>query len=204
MAFILTTLVFGLTFLAEPRSSGGWVWDVGNAAGFLTFAGMLYLFLDIGLGRRNRVHQIISYGVAIALVGHVVWLLASDPTLWHYLAWDAAAYMWSGLAALVLVCATIILAMPNWRRLWGQSRTQFQTWHYWLSLGGIAGAFYHIVGSAFYLRGVVELVLYSLLCAAIFIIHRRPTRPNPQASLLLLSGVPAIAVIFVLFKLAVA
>ena len=130
MAYALTALVFGLCLLHEPGASAGWAWDTANAAGFLAFAGMLYLFIDVGAGRRNRIHQWISYGVAAALLVHVLWFVTTDPTIWHYLSWDAPWYMHTGLTALLFVIAIVVLALPVWRRWWGQNRQVFRSWHY--------------------------------------------------------------------------
>ncbi len=200
MAYALTALVFGLSLLHEPRASAGWAWDAANAVGFLAFAGMLYLFIDVGTGRRNRIHQWVSYSVAGALLIHVLWLIATDPTVWHYLAWDAPWYMHTGLAAIMLVIAVIVLALPMWRRWWGQNRAAFRSWHYALSALGVGLAVSHIVGTGFYVSSPVEVGLYAALCAAVALASRRASGMTPQITPAQLSGVIALAGLFIGMK----
>ncbi len=200
LAYLLTLFVFGICFLDAPLASGGWQWDAANALGFMGFAGMLYLFVDVGAGRRNRIHQWVSYTVCAALVGHVAWFLVADPTIWHYLAWDAPWYMLSGLAALFAVIAVVLLALPTWRRWFGQSRSSFRNWHYTLSLLGVVGAALHILGSGFYVSGLLEVILYAALCTAVALIGRfehtrRPTTPTSQ-----LAGALLVMILFVGIK----
>lgn len=202
MAYLITALVFGFTLLHQPLASGGWRWDTANALGFFAFAAMLYLFIDIGAGRRNKIHQWISYSAAVALVAHVAWFIATDPTVWHYLAWDASWYMLAGIAAFFCVVAVVILALPAWRRWWGQSRLAFRNWHYALSLLGVAGAGAHILGSGFYVSSMLEVVLYLLLCAVAALAARLELGTNPQAAPAALAGVTLIGVLFVVGKAA--
>lgn len=200
MAYLLTGLVFGLSLLHKPLASAGWQWDSANALGFLAFAGMLYLFIDVGAGRRNRVHQWLSYATAASLLGHVAWFVSTDPTVWHYLAWDAPWYMLTGLAAFFCIAGVMILALPPWRRWWGQNRSAFRNWHYALSLAGIAAAASHILGAGFYISSGVEIVLYLALCVTVALISRSPRSPDPSTPPLQLLGVMVIAGLFVSIK----
>ncbi len=200
MAYALTALVFGLCLLHEPRASAGWAWDTANAFGFLAFAGMLYLFIDVGAGRRNRIHQWISYGVAGTLLVHVLWFIVTDPTVWHYLAWDAPWYMHTGLAALLLVIAIVALALPVWRRWWGQNRNAFRNWHYALSALGVGLAASHIIGSGFYVSSNLEIGLYTAMCLVVALASRLGYGTMPQTTPARLTAVAAIAGLFVGLK----
>ena len=200
LAYLLTYIVLGITLLHAPRLSGEWLWDLANTLGFLTFAGLLYLFLDVGRGRRQRLHQLFSYGVAVALVGHILLLWADDETLWYYMVWDGPHYMLGGWIAAVFMISMIILALPAGRRFWHLSYQQFQRWHYWLSLGVLLTAWWHMAGSGFYLS-TAESGLYALLILATVVAHgRRLAVPSADVKDVIL--VPLGIVLFVAFKVA--
>lgn len=180
LALLLTIAVFCLTLIDAPLQSGGWLWDTSNAMGFLAFGGLLYLFLDVGSGRRQRVHQLVSYMVVASLVNHILLMLVPDPTLWRYVGLDAPVYMHMGLIAFGLCLAMIVLALPQRRRFWHLSYPQFQRWHYWLSVSVIIASGWHILGSGFYLS-TLEAWLLAALVAATFAAHRMSSLPRPQA-----------------------
>ena len=199
LAYLLTFIVLGISLLQAPLQSAGWIWDTGNALGFVGFAGLLYLFLDVGRGARQRVHQQLSYAVALAVAGHVLWMWLPDETLWHYMTWDAPHYMLAGWLSLMTLTGMIIIALPGRRRFWHMSYQQFQNWHYWLSLGVICTSLWHMAGSGFYVSAV-ETMLYILLIVAVLALHRRKQTAAPSiggAAILVPAGVAA----FVLLKL---
>lgn len=170
MAILLTLIVFAVTLLQAPLQSAGWYWDSGNALGLLGFAGLLYLFIDVGFSRRQRIHQLTSYAVTVTLVAHIVWLWVPDPTIWHYVVWDGPSYMLAGCVALLLVLCVPILALPASRRKWHINHLQFKRWHYWLSVGAIMCSYWHMVGSGFYISNI-EAVLLLLGTSAILCTH---------------------------------
>jgi len=178
--------------------SGGWLWDTGNALGFVGFAGLLYLFVDVGKGRRQKFHQHLSYCVLTVVLAHVLWLWISDPTLWFYMPWHAPHYMLAGWLALTLIVATIWLALPGQRRFWHATHRLFQRWHYGLSIGVIAAAYWHSVGSGFYISPL-EAVCYGVLIALVLSVrpHGWPTIKGINAAALL---IPAATAAFVVVK----
>ncbi len=201
--YLLHFSVFGLSMLHQPRMSAGWQWDTGNALGLLGFAGLLYLFLAVGSGRRQRLHQWTSYAVAAALAAHVLWLWIPDPTLWHYVSIQAPAYMWAGIAALLCVGATVWLALPAARRGWHRGYAAFQTWHYLLSLSAVVLALWHILGSGFYVSAL-ESYLYAALTILVLAAHRAGfSLPADLPPRHLWAG-PGLALAFVVFKHAAA
>ena len=173
LIYLLVCIALGLNLLQAPLRSSGWLWDTGNAFGFVCFAGLLYLFLDVGKGSRQKFHQHVSYLTIMALLAHVLWLWISDATLWFYMTWDGPHYMLAGWLALVLMLAVAILALPNQRRFWHGSYQQFQKWHYRLSLCVITATYWHIIGSGFYISRL-EAVLYGVCIALVLIL--RPQR----------------------------
>lgn len=140
--------------------------------GFVGFAGLLYLFIGVGRGPRQRLHQLLSYIITGVVLMHVLWLWLSDRTLWFYMTWDGPHYMLAGWLAVLLLTAMVILALPGKRRFWHISYQQFQRWHYWLSLGIIGTAYWHMVGSGFYISSL-EAVLYGVLIGCVIIAHQR-------------------------------
>ena len=199
MAIAITLAVFAVTLLQAPLRSSQWYWDSGNALGFLGFAGMLYLFIDVGFSRRQRIHQLTSYAVTFTLVVHVAWLWVYDPTIWHYLVWDGPAYMLAGSIALLLVLCVPLLALPGNRRKWHINHQQFKRWHYWLSVGAILTAYWHMVGSGFYISDI-EAVILLLGTLAIVGAHRYKALTPTEVSRLGYIAIVGTPVLFVLLK----
>ncbi len=155
------------TLLVHPDQSGGWLWDVGNGLGYLAFAGLLYLFVDVGFGSRHRHHQWVGYVVLGAVFGHVLVLWLPDATLWHYTSIDAPWYMLVGLVAAGVLIAGLTVALPATRRYWHASHRAFRRWHYWLAMLILILTAAHILGSAFYLADVEKWLLVTLAAAAV-------------------------------------
>ncbi len=199
MAYVLALLVFAAALVQAPLASGELWWDIGNAFGFLAFAGLLYLFLDTGFGGRQRAHKLISYGTVALIGAHVLWLWVPDVTLWQYAAPDAPPYMLAGFAALVLVIAMILLALPALRRFWHTGHQNFKRWHYWLSLSAIGAAFWHIAGSGFYVSRLEAWLLLAMI-VTVAGLHHRSMVPPPGSTLRQLWGLPLIAALFVSLK----
>jgi hypothetical protein len=199
MAIVITLIVFAVTLVQAPLQSGEWYWDSGNALGFLGYAGLLYLFIDVGFSRRQRVHQLISYAVTTTLVAHAAWLWIPDATIWHYLVWDGPAYMLAGCIALLLVLCIPVLALPGSRRKWHINHFQFKRWHYWLSVGSIMASYWHMVGSGFYLSDI-EAVLLGLGTLAILSTHHWKALSPTEVSRLGYVIIVSAPVFFVLLK----
>jgi len=194
----LTASVFATSLIRAPLRSGGWIWDAGNALGFLGLTGLLYLFLDVGAGPRAHTHKLIGCGVIGVLTAHVLVLWLPDQTLWHYVSTKAPGYMLAGLAAFVVTWTIIILALPRNRRLWHLSHRQFRRWHHCLSIVVIVTALWHVLGSGFYVD-TLEAAAYCILTMTVLAAHRwrSPQPPRAQRGLLFL---PGIALAFVCIK----
>lgn len=200
MAYIVTALIFAVTLIQHPTQSGEWLWDLANGLGYLAFAGMLYLFIEVGASRRFRIHQWISYGILALVIAHILILWVPDTTIWHYLAWNAPLYMWAGVAGALLVIAMIVLALPQLRRWWHLNHNQFQGWHYWLSLTCIVATFWHLAGSGFYLSKL-EAWLLGFGVAGLIVAHRLKRLPVPGGAAISLLGLPVFAALFLVLKL---
>ena len=199
LLLIPTVLLLAITLLRDPGLSGGYAWDALNTLGWVAFGCMLYLFFETGGGPRTRIHQIISYVLLGGVLAHVGLHIVLDATLWHYLRWDAPLYMLSGTGALLVVIAIMVLALPAWRRRWGQSRTEFQQWHYWLSLTGIGLTAYHVLGTEFSIDGPVESAALLGVCLGTIAMHRA-RRTQVRTAAIELAVLPLVAMAFVLLK----
>ena len=199
MPILLVFIVFAITLVHGPLQAAGWFWDGGNALGILAFSGMLYLFLDVGASRRQRIHQLISYGVMASLLIHVAWLWVPDQTIWYYMTWDGPAYMIAGSVALLLLVAVTLLALPATRKVWHLHHAQFKRWHYWCSFTAISGGFWHIAGSGFYFSSLESWLLLAVIVAIVGARHFNLV-PRPEPLRLSLVAIPVLTLAFVLVK----
>ena len=186
-------ILLGISMIATPVASAGWLWDTANALGIFVLAASLYLFLFIGSGRHSRAHQLISYGVIVAALGHVLLIWVPDKTIWHYAALDMPHYMWAGYAALLSIVVTVILALPGKRRFWHSRYKHFRNWHYYLSIVIIVFSLWHIIGSGFYFE-FIEAWAISILAFLIAVIHRFNKSINASPGVF--SGISTLVLIF--------
>ena len=168
--FLLTAAVLLCTLLVEPRLSAGALWDTAQLLGYLTFALLLYGFLDTGLGPRQRLHRHFAYVTILLLGTHGFGLLLTDPQTLHYLSWEAPGYMIAGLAALLLLLLLVVVALPGRRKQMHRDPSEFRSWHQGLSIGVVLLALWHILGSGFYLSRyepvlLAGIALTVLLCS---------------------------------------
>lgn len=195
----MVPLLFALTLLSEPRLGADWIWDTGNAIGYLALGALLYLFLDPGLGPRQRLHRWIGYLAAGAVALHALWLLLLDPTLWYYLSPGAPAGMLLGLAALVLLLGLVLLAAPAWKRWFEPDAPTFRRWHWTLAALVLTGSCWHVLGSRLYVSSI-EATLVCGLALIIVIGQRFRWWPRSAAPGRVLALLPLLAVVFVLVK----
>lgn len=176
----------------KPFASSGWLWDSANTLGVLTLAASLYLFLHVGSGKQARPHQLLSYGVVIAAIGHVLLMWIPDKTVWHYAAFDMPHYMWAGFIAFLGIIATLVLALPGSRRYWHNRYRHFKNWHYYLSIAIIGFSIWHIIGSGFYFDSPVEAWFVVIVAAIPAFLHRLDytvSTSTPSATLIAAFGI---------------
>ncbi len=162
----LVVLVFGITFLATPTLGGGWFWDIGNALGFLAFAGLLFQMIPLRGRAAMDAHEWLGYGVLGLAILHGFWFLAGDGAVHVYLQPGAPFSMILGLGAvLVLAGLTVLARMPD-RLLRHQSYRSFRDLHRTLALLAAGGATLHVVLTRFYLSGLVQAALFAGLTLA--------------------------------------
>ena len=152
--FIAFALVFLLTLLAAPTLGSGWFWDLGNGLGFAAFAGLLYLTASGRLLRDLRAHRLIGQSILLVVLAHVLWFLLGDAAVVAFIEPGAPLYMWSGVAAAILL-GVLVLARPLLER----------PRHGLLAVVVILASAGHILGSQFYLRTTYQAALFILLVA---------------------------------------
>lgn len=200
MSYLITALVFGISLLDGPFLSGSLHWDIANAFGLLAFALLLYLFVDVGLTNRSRLHQHLSYAMALLTCAHILWIWVPDPIIWTYLALDAPWYMQAGMASVGLILVSLLLALPATRRHWHGSYRKFRSLHLWLATASLIAATGHILGSGLYFSKV-ESVLFVLATALVAVLGKLNRLPRPRLTYLQALGLMLFPAGFVLLKL---
>ncbi len=163
MKRLLLTLfsVMLVTFLARPTLGGGWVWDIGNGAGFAAFAGLLYLSKPGNSGKSVRAHQLLGFTVLGVATLHVFWFLLLDAAVIEYVKWDAPIYMWAGILGFIFLVGLICIGLPEYHMRLHRHYASFKYWHRSLALVTVLGTGYHILGSGMYLSAPYQLVLFA-------------------------------------------
>lgn len=156
-----------VTLLATPTLGGGWIWDVGNALGFVAFAGLLYLSMSSGNGIDVKAHQFLGFAVLGVATAHTFWFLLLDPAVIEYVKPGAPLYMWMGVISFLLLAVLILIGLPEYRLRLHKRYSKFKYWHRILAIVTIVGAGYHVVVSGFYLHTKYQVVLFLVLTAAV-------------------------------------
>ena len=159
---VITAVLCALAWLTPTPTAGGWLWDFGNGLGFVALALILVLSLEPG---RSRLHRPLAWLAVGAAVAHGGYLLALDATLLEYLKPTMPPYMAAGLLALALLALSALASGKARRRVF-PSRRAFRRLHWALSTAVIAGAGYHLAGSAFYFNQGHQVALLAALLAA--------------------------------------
>ena len=157
---LLGAAVCALTWLTPTPAVGGWLWDLGNALGFVGLAAMLALNFESGHG---RAHRALAWFAVAAVIVHGAWLLVLDETVVEYLKVTMPGYMAAGLLAFAVLFLVVLVSARA--RHPAPGRQGFRGPHWTLSVMAVAGAGYHVAGSAFYLHDRLQLVLFAGLLA---------------------------------------
>lgn len=178
MKMLLATLTatFLPTFLAAPTMGAGWFWDFGNGIGFAAFAGLVYLMMTSARPVKLRAHRIFGYGAWLVAIGHAGWFMLGDGAVVEFMKPGAPAYMWLGVASLLLLGMLVTVAvLPDRWRVHG-SHAAFRYWHRLLAIATIATASYHIIVSNFYLHTWYQATLFVMLALVAVFVRRNGDR----------------------------
>ncbi len=145
----------------------GWFWDAGNALGFATYAGLLYLTITSSRRLDVRAHQVLGYGVLFVAILHVFWFLLGDGAVVEFMKVGAPDYMWHGIVSFLLLGYLITVALVPDRFKVHRDYPSFKYWHRVLAIIAIGTATYHIGVSNFYLGTWYQGLLFALLATAV-------------------------------------
>ena len=185
-----------ISFLSAPAMGAGWSWDIDNGLGFAALAGMLILSMPGGAQHDVRRHEWLGYTVLAVVVVHALWFLLADGAVIEYIRPGAPAYMWTGIAGLIIFAVLIFVAAMPTRNTLHKTYTAFRYWHQFTAISGIAFVLHHIIGSGFYLRTVYQAVLLILFTLLVIFGRGVRTQSSPRltpASFVAVSGLGAIA-----------
>lgn len=109
----------GGLLVSYPAVSGGVLWDVGAACGYVCLALFvcLYVFPVRGDGLPHArllglsQHKIIGWSLLTAAGAHVAAVLLTEPLATRYLLPTAPVFMWCGVVALLSIVASVITGL---------------------------------------------------------------------------------------------
>jgi hypothetical protein len=115
----LALMVGGALLVTYPAVSGGLLWDVGAACGYicLILFVCLYVFPVRGDGLPHArllglsQHKSLGWCVLVAAIAHVAVLLSAEPQTTRYLLPSAPIFMWCGALAVLAVVALVITGL---------------------------------------------------------------------------------------------
>ena len=115
----IALMVGGVLLVTYPAVSGGVLWDLGAACGYicLILFVCLYAFPVRGDGLPHArllglsQHKSLGWCVLGAAIAHVVILLLAEPLSTRYLLPSAPLFMWCGIAALLMLVALVITGL---------------------------------------------------------------------------------------------
>jgi len=179
-------MVGGVLLVTYPAVSGGVLWDLGAACGYICLISFvcLYAFPVRGDGLPHArllglsQHKSLGWCVLGAAIAHVAFLLVAEPLSTRYLLPSAPLFMWCGIVSLLMLVALVITglsaraqmrrapvaARPAGSRN-GEAGTSQATLHVVLASLAMTTACAHIVGSSQLLSGAFKPVVVLLLVA---------------------------------------
>jgi hypothetical protein len=163
----------GVLLLSPPAVSGGVLWDLGIACGYVgaVLCICLYVFPVRGDGLPHArllgmsQHRLIGWCVLAAVVIHVLVLVLAQPQVGRYLLPSAPLYMWCGVAALILagvLVQTGLSARSAMRHSGSMGRASAHTLLAALMILVLCA---HLIGSGQLISGQAKAVAVLLLFA---------------------------------------
>ncbi|MBS0421710.1 MAG: hypothetical protein JSR66_28635 [Proteobacteria bacterium] len=181
----------GALLVSYPAVSGGLLWDLGAACGYICLILFLCLYVfpvrgdGLPHGRLMALsrHKSLGWCVLAAAITHVVVLLVVEPQSYRYLLPSAPLFMWCGVVALLSVVASVVTglsARAQMRRApENRPRIERSTLHIVLAAVLMLTACAHAIGSSQLLSGTFKTILGLLLLSlplGWYAVRRRPTR----------------------------
>jgi len=180
-------LLGGLLLISPPAVSGGLLWDVGTACGYLCLILLLCLYVfpvrGDGLPHARLLgvsqHRLIGWGALTFAAAHIAILLIVEPQVVRYLLPSAPLYMWCGGIAALCVIAAVVTGTSARSRLRVSPAPARATFHIVLAAVLTLTVCAHAIGSSQLLTGAVKTaIVMILLCLppAWYALRRRPKR----------------------------
>jgi len=195
--FVIAFSLGGALLVSYPAVSGGLLWDLGAACGYICLILFLCLYVfpvrgdGLPHGRLMALsrHKSIGWCVLAAAAAHVVVLLVVEPQSYRYLLPSAPLFMWCGVVALLSVVASVVTGLSARAQMRRQPvtpgtqenrpRIERSTLHIVLAAVLMLTACAHAIGSSQLLSGTFKTILVLLLlCLPLgwYVVRRRPTR----------------------------
>jgi Class III cytochrome C family len=165
----------GCLLISPPAVSGGMVWDIGIACGYVCVALVLCLYMFplrgdglphgrlLGLSQ----HRVLGWWSLVAAILHVGILIGSQTSVGRYLLPSAPVFIWCGLVALVLAAVLIqtgLAARSAMRRSTSPGHPpRYATLHIVLAGVIVLTLCAHIIGSAQAITGLSKTTAVILL-----------------------------------------
>ena len=171
---VVALLLTGLLLASPPATSGGLIWDIGIASGYVcvVLAVLLYVYPLRGDGLpHSRLlglsqHRRMGWWMLAAALTHVAVLLAAQPSTGRYLLPSAPTFMWFGVAAMLSAAALVqtgLSARATMRR--SKTPVQSATLHIVLAAIMFFALCAHVMGSKQWVSGVSKTAAFCLLLA---------------------------------------
>jgi Class III cytochrome C family len=184
----IAMLLGGALLIAPPAVSGGAVWDIGIAFGYVCTVLLLclYLFPVRGDGLPHArlfglsQHRAVGWWLLGAALAHVAVLLVAQPSIGRYLLPSAPVFMWCGVFAAILAAVLVYTGLVGRSALRGSGSMIAANVHIVLTAMMVFVLCAHITGSAQLVTGTVKttavFVLFVLPLAWFALRPRGPPR----------------------------
>ena len=167
----IALLLGGALLITYPAVSGGVLWDLGAACGYICLISFVFLYAfpvrGDGLPHARLLglsqHKSLGWCVLGGAVAHVVILLLAEPLSTRYLLPSAPLFMWCGIVALLLLVALVITGLSSRAHMRSSPAASRATLHVVLASLAMATACAHIVGSSQLLSDAFKPVFVLLL-----------------------------------------
>lgn len=200
----IALILGGLLILSPPAVSGGILWDLGIAAGYICIALAVFLYVFplrgdglphgrlLGLSQ----HKLIGWWMLGMAAIHVALQLVSQPKIGRYLLPSAPLFMWCGVIAAILTAVLVQTGLTAKKAL-RHSHPRSANLHIVFAAAMVLALCAHILGSRQLVAGPTKTAaIMLLLCVPLvwFALRRRNSRTH-QNRLRRLTHVSAAALI---------
>jgi predicted ferric reductase len=155
-------------------------WDLANAAGYLSLAFCLLLFVYAGRARTfppfsgrffANLHRDLGYCALALALAHAGLLLYREPLLLEHLKPTAPLHMLAGTLALFFMLLLVLSSLPRVRRRIWPDYHRFRHLHAVVSVCLVVLSLYHVVESGYYLNHSWKVALLLAVSAILLVAY---------------------------------